>query len=177
MAKKKTAKTTTRKRTAESGGSSKPEQKAGRGITGKTLGLSIRDTWKHLFQENEKAAKGSKKTDEQLQQFMRDEFPGRTGHNFTSPGGVQAVRNYYNAGNFDKGEIPEVPSQKYNEEGEAVTSRGKPLSQVKAEQDGTVEKAAATPKPKSSSKKSDTGASKPAKKKTSRKRTKTAAKS
>lgn len=121
-----------KKGTKAKGAGKKGKAETGPKNKGKTLGLNVRQTWMHLFEKNEKAAKKDKMTDEQILKFMQKEFPSRanTSFEFSDVRGVQNVRNGYNRGVFTGGQKPKAPSYKYNEEGEAVTARGKPLSEA-----------------------------------------------
>lgn len=79
-------------------------------IAGKTLGLNVRKTWCHIFQENEKlrSQKKSPKTDAQITEFMMAEFPERKSKTFNA---VAHWRTMYNKGLL--GMTPSTPSTAY----------------------------------------------------------------
>lgn len=89
---------------------------------GKTLGLRIQDTWISLFEQNEKAPKTQKKTDEDLRKFILKEFPTVDSNLFSQLRDgvlhrIQAIRARYNRGGMTGGKAPKVQSHRYDEQG------------------------------------------------------------
>lgn len=148
---KKTTKTVSKKTPKEGGG----------GGRGKTLGLKVGETWAHFFTKNEKAGKGSKMTDEQIQREMRREFPDRSGKNeFSNVAVVNRIRYLYNSGKWGK---PPAQSSKYDDSGNVVlrgTRESTKAPKAKTAKGGKQQKgegggkAASKGKPASASKKS-----------------------
>lgn len=96
-------------------------------LRGKTLNLKVQETWVHVFSENAKATKAKRKTDEEINSFMKKEFPLRKTHLTQSVAGVQAARRGYNKGMFTDGEVP-VESPRFDEDGNAITARTRTAS-------------------------------------------------
>lgn len=100
----------------------------GRAMLGKTLNLTIANTWAHLFTENAKAKKSKRQTDDELMTFVQSEFPDRDSSKFRSAA--------WNRRRFNKGQIgegkPSSPSTPYDENGkplpvdEGLKKRGRP---------------------------------------------------
>lgn len=95
------------------GDDSKP---VGRPI-GLTTGLPILLAWCYIFQQNQKATKAQRKTDEQISKWMKAEFPGRKTAAFDN---VNGCRIAYNGGRYTKEVEPKVQSQRFDENGEVV---------------------------------------------------------
>jgi len=97
---------------------------------GLTMGLGIQATWVKVFANNAKAKKTDRLSDEQITSFMQKEFPAHKDSKvFTM---VQAVRNKYNKGGFNNGEAPSAQSERYSEDGEVTTARGKAVTEKNA---------------------------------------------
>lgn len=94
---------------------------------GKVNGLTIRETWKKLFADNEKCPKAQRLTDEKILAQMNKEFPGRTSREFTQLSAVQTLRAAYNRGHFHEGSAPAVKSNRYLPGGE-IDNRGRRFS-------------------------------------------------
>ena len=92
---------------------------------GRTSGTNVRGTWIQMFEKNEKLPKNKKMTDEQIQKFMKAEFPGRDSFEFTDVAGVRSVRRGYNRGVFNDGKAPKVQSHQYDNKGEVVIRNAK----------------------------------------------------
>ena len=107
------------------------KKEAPKKFTGRTLGLSVSETWKAVFDANAKAASGKKAklgeleltqpmTDEEITKFLRKEFPGNDSKNLDA---VARHRGYYNAGTVAKsqnGEGPDEELARYDAEGNVV---------------------------------------------------------
>lgn len=77
---------------------------------GITLGLSVPETWIHVFVDNAK----SHKADEELSKFMHAEFPDLKNKAFDT---VHGCRIHYNNGGYTKGVKPAVKSVRYLADG------------------------------------------------------------
>lgn len=108
---------TSKKNVKESAPRRRSESNGGRG---KTLGLKVGETWVHLFQQNEKAKRSKKMTDDELATFMKKEFPDRTSKNVTA---VQSNRTCYNKGVYNDGVAPKVQSHPYDDDGDKILVR------------------------------------------------------
>jgi len=96
-------------------------------------GLSIAETWVHIFSKNEKA----KLTDVQISALIKKAFPDREPRSFTRP---QQPRNNYNGGKLRCQEAaPKREAHAFNKKGEKVKVLGRvgedtykeiPLSEV-----------------------------------------------
>lgn len=90
-----------------------------RGKTGATLGMSVKQTWAHIFSNNE----DWKWTDEQISDFIKTEFPRTDGTPYPieyEPDGIARVRTYYNNGMGDPANKPEIVSHKYDDQGNII---------------------------------------------------------
>lgn len=91
-----------------------------RRLLGKTLGMGVQDTWVRLFLDNGYAPRHLKMTDEELSQFMIQEFE-RNSKEFR---GIQWMRAAYNRGRLTiiQGEplAPRCKSYRYDEDGDKV---------------------------------------------------------
>lgn len=77
---------------------------------GVTLGLSVAETWVHVFTINAK----EHNTDDKISAFMHSEFPDLKNKAFDT---VHGCRVHYNNGGYTKGVKPEVKSVRYDENG------------------------------------------------------------
>ena len=88
-------------------------------INGRPVGtkskVGIQETWVKLFEENE--SRKSKLTDEQITERLHAEFPGWETTTFSQ---VQANRNKYNKGGFNKGVPPKIQSKSYDTKGNVL---------------------------------------------------------
>lgn len=105
------------------------------GRRGASLGLSVVETWKRLFEQNEEISSNGGKplTDEQISAFMRQEFP-RTPERSKTPQRVKALRREYNEGayGFERWGKPTKTSWEYDANGlrvEPGEARSKSRSQ------------------------------------------------
>jgi hypothetical protein len=80
---------------------------------GRTLKLGVVHTWVHLFQENERCKAADRRTDAEITEFLKKEFPERHSKVFEA---VATVRSRYNKGLLTKGEVPKTQSSHYNKE-------------------------------------------------------------
>lgn len=87
---------------------------------GVTTGLPIRMYWCLLFQQNEKAPKAKKMTNEQIAAAMKKEYPGRDSAVFDS---VAYVRRQFNQGILTRGMKPKYESHAYDAEGNVQEGR------------------------------------------------------
>ncbi len=97
----------------------KPESKR---MKGTTLELSVRDTWRKLFNDNEAAPVAKKQTDDLISAFMVAEFPSPTGDvpfDYT-PEGISRVRSWFNRTNCGEGTPPTRLSYRYDESGTVI---------------------------------------------------------
>jgi len=101
---------------------------------GITLGLSVYDTWVHVFKKNAI----THATDDKITEFLLSEFPD---HQIKSFYAVHACRGYYNQGRFTKGVKPEVKSVRYNEAGEPMVRGGVKPAPVAKKADPSANKA------------------------------------
>lgn len=90
---------------------------------GVTLKKSVRDTWAHVFAENEKKFDDGKKplTDLEISAFMQNEFP--TGSKASkSVGRVRMYRSCYNKGSHSFKALgePDVQSREFNSDGKPI---------------------------------------------------------
>ena len=95
------------------------KETAGRAV-GKTTGVGVEATWCVVFAQNEKCKKADRKTDAELTEQLKSEFPGRVTTVFDN---IQPVRNKYNKGGLTKGEIPKTQSKRYDENGDVIVGR------------------------------------------------------
>ena len=99
---------------------------------GRTLRMRMGKTLVHVFQENERLAKGEQSsifpgrtaplTDVEIRDFLRTEFPDRNLEQFR----VSKARSLYNRGEWprtDTGQPPEIRSQSYDGTGKPFTPR------------------------------------------------------
>lgn len=84
---------------------------------GLSLGLTIGQTWAHLFERNEKCPKKDKLTDDAISEFIKKEFPDNTSKNMDQ---VPVVRNMYNIGRYTGGVVPKSKSRRYDESGSVI---------------------------------------------------------
>lgn len=68
-------------------------------LLGKSTGVSVRETWVHVFERNERVDEDQRLTDEQISEFMKSEFPGLDSVSFDR---VAVARGKYNRGGFHK---------------------------------------------------------------------------
>ena len=115
VAKKKVSKKKTKKK------SSKKKIASTRPV-GKLTGVGVNETWCKAFEENEKISKAKRQDDAGISKFMKQNFPGKRSEVFNR---VQMVRNRYNVGALTGGETPKVQSNRYDKQGNLLTSRGK----------------------------------------------------
>lgn len=87
---------------------------------GTTTGLPIQAAWVHIFEQNRKAPKKKRLTDDQISEWMKKEFPGRKSKVFDM---VNSVRTKFNKGGLTKGEVPKVESVPYDEDGNITEVR------------------------------------------------------
>lgn len=93
---------------------------------GITLGLTVTDTWEHVFRKNAK----DHKTDEEITKFLLAEFPD---HKIKAFYNINTCRNQYNNGRFTKGVKPEVKSVRYGADGNVlgrVTKKAAPVKKA-----------------------------------------------
>lgn len=74
---------------------------------GRTLGLPILMTWCYAFREEERKPAEQRRTDAQLTEWFKTEFPNRETAAFNS---IAGIRRNYNSGRFTKGRKPKVQS-------------------------------------------------------------------
>lgn len=109
---------------------------------GKTTGLGIQDAWVHVFEQNSKAKKADRMTDDQISAWMHNEFPGRESKVFDR---VQSVRTKYNKGGLTRGVVPSIQSVPYDAEGNvSEPRRGRPVPKPSTALKATAEKKAAS---------------------------------
>ena len=70
-----------------------------KGATGKSSGLTVREAWVHVFEENQRRAPDERMTDEQISEYMKGEFPDMDSVAFDR---VTIARGKYNRGGFHK---------------------------------------------------------------------------
>ena len=96
---------------------------------GKTSAVGVSETWIQVFEKNEQAEDGERLTDEQISQFMKNEFPDQDAKFFDR---VQIARGKYNRGGFHKkdksGNVvrSKIHSQAHTGEGTAATRKFHP---------------------------------------------------
>lgn len=84
---------------------------------GTSTGLPLFMAICYVFQQNEKATKAKKLTDEQISEWLRHEFPGRNTAYFDR---VQETRNYYNRGKYTRSVPPRLKSHRYDSGGTEI---------------------------------------------------------
>lgn len=89
---------------------------AGRPI-GTTTGLPVNLAVCYVFQQNEKAPKDKKLTDQGIAEWLRKEFPGRKTGYWDQ---VQLMRWKYNQGKFTRGMKPTKQSHRYDSGGALI---------------------------------------------------------
>ncbi len=90
---------------------------------GKTTGLGVHAAWTHIFEQNERAKKPDRLTDEKIAKWMYKEFPTKTTAAFAFPA---RVRKKYNAGGLAKGgAVPKTESRQFDEAGTVVPPKVK----------------------------------------------------
>lgn len=89
---------------------------------GVTTGLPILLGWCYIFQQNEKAPKEQRLTDEEISNWMKKEYPGRDTPAFDHPA---RARREYNEGKFTRGTAPVKPSRPYDKDGNVLTEKPK----------------------------------------------------
>lgn len=94
---------------------------AGRPL-GTSTGLPVYLAIVFTLQQNEKAPKNRKLTDQKLAEWMRSEFPGRDTKFWD---GIQNMRTNYNIGKYTKGMIPKLQSHRYDSGGECIDPKYK----------------------------------------------------
>lgn len=94
-----------------------------RGRHGKNLGMAVTETWRHVFESNEKikAGGGKPSTDQEISDFMKKEFPDQPAKS-KSLARVRMYRTCYNNAThgFERWGKPAVPSVEYNPQGNPV---------------------------------------------------------
>jgi hypothetical protein len=95
---------------------------------GVTTGLPIFLAVAYVFQQNEKAPRTRKLTDQQIAEWLRAEFPGRATKYWDD---VQWFRVRYNNGKLTRGVRPELQSHRYDSGGENIDPAYKPRSKRK----------------------------------------------
>ena len=88
--------------------------------SGSDRGPGVAETWVRLFEQNERAAKGKKMTDEDITAELNRTFPKKKSKIFKA---VASVRSKYNAGGFNGGKRPAVQSFRYDTNGEQLAPR------------------------------------------------------
>ena len=68
-------------------------------VVGATSGVSVSETWIGVFEKNEQVEEGDRRTDEQISEFMKNEFPGTDPKAFDR---MEIARGKYNRGGFHK---------------------------------------------------------------------------
>ena len=117
-----------------------------RGMKGNTLGLPAYATWTFIFDMQRKVADGKPQqlgkktikkplTDEQIVEFLQDEFDGKLKEGTES--GVDRLRSLYNRGKINKQDgPPKKPVGEFDEKGEeTIRTRGMGGKKKKAEKD------------------------------------------
>lgn len=129
---KKAAATMPQRSAAVKKGGARPEAKAVKhgGKVVVPAGVGVQAAWCAIFEANEKLAKKSKLTDEGITKVLGQAFPGRKSDVFSR---VQGVRRKYNTGGFTQTDgVPSTLSNRYDEEGNVTTARGKKVVDKKA---------------------------------------------
>ena len=111
----------------------KPQDFSRSSHRGQSLGLSVKDSWLHIFVKNEEMydSETNPLTDLQISEFMLKEFP-KSSRESKSTTRVRMYRNSYNRGahSFKGDGIPEVQSHEYGEDGEPVSARTRSSSGI-----------------------------------------------
>lgn len=92
---------------------------------GTSTGLPISLFWCYIFQQNEKAPKANKLTDDKIRTLIKKEFPGRASNAFDA---ISTWRHKFNLGGFTRGSAPKLKSKRYDEAGNefsAASARGR----------------------------------------------------
>lgn len=153
-AKKKTA-----KKNADAKNTAKKAERNGVNV-GRTTGLKLGEAFKHIFEWNEKQKRSKKWTDDQIAEWIQQEFPGRESRSMTNISGVRRAM-------VRRGE---VISNRYDENGSVTWDCEEYQDKRKGKTANKNAGRAPENKDKGSSKKDkDAGAS--SKKKTAKKRT------
>lgn len=82
--------------------SKEKKEKREKKISGRTLGLNVRETWRQVLMDNFKR----KLTDEQISKFMQKEFPDRKARQITRVSGVRSLRRSFNKGRLFEDKRP-----------------------------------------------------------------------
>ncbi len=91
---------------------------------GKTSGVGVGGTWVQVFERNEQCDEEDRRTDEQISEFMKSEFPDLDSASFDR---VEIARGKYNRGGFhkkDKGRRVVRPKIHSNQHGDQVGQGG-----------------------------------------------------
>jgi len=86
---------------------------------GETTGLHFKDAFVFMFEKNEKRAKGARWSDEQISEWMGNEFPNYPKDRLQR---IDLYRDAYNKGGLTKGVVPKILSRRW-EEGSAVVGK------------------------------------------------------
>jgi hypothetical protein len=137
-----------------------------RGMKGNTLGLPAYATWTYLFDMQRKIADGKPQTlgkktlkkpltDEQIVEFLQDEFDGKLKEGTES--GVDRLRSLYNRGKINKQDgPPKKPVGEFDEKGEeTIRTRGMGGKKKKGDEDGEGKESKKKSKTKSKTKAKD----------------------